>query len=189
MKTLYSILLVAFSSTAFGQVVIGGDTGSAANKTSVLLDFVTGQNKGIILPYVRTLPSGSNVTEGTILLDATDPTKARVRYYNGVTTGGANGWVDLSSGYAADISTAMAIQPTATMVTEDTSSKTIIGAQSSAADGVLVLESKSKAMILPIVASTADVVSPAPGMMVYVKKASGNRLAVFNGVGWTYWKS
>ena len=171
------------SCTAFSQVVISGATGTATDNTSVLLDFAPGQNKGIILPYVTTMPSGAALTEGPIVLDASNPAKAKVKFYNGTAS-----WFDLSNGHEANISSAMTIQPTAANVTENTAAKTIIGNNSSPADGVLVLESATKAMILPIVSKTDDVPDPGPGMMVYINKAGAKRLAVYNGEGWTYWK-
>ena len=104
-----------------------------------------------------------------------------MKYYNGSTT-----WVDLSNGNEADITSALTIQ--SPELVEDATAKAIIGAKTSAADGVLVLESATKAMILPMVESTDDVPNPAPGMMVYINKTGAKRLAVFNGEGWTYWK-
>lgn len=80
-KKIFSILTIAMITGLNAQVVIGGVTGSAgSNTTSVLLDFATGQKKGIIVPYVRTLPTGSNLVGGTILLDVEDATKARMRF-------------------------------------------------------------------------------------------------------------
>lgn len=181
MKNIFSIFLLAISSTAFSQVIIGDAVGTATTKAAVLLDFAAGQNKGIILPYVQTLPSGPGLVEGTILLDARNPLKAKVLYYNGTPT-----WFDLSSRNEADISSKLTIQPTT--IKEDVKARAIIGAITSEADGVLVLESSTKAMVLPMVEKTADVKDPAPGMMVYVNKAGGKRLAVFNGANWTFWK-
>lgn len=184
MKNIFSILTLMVSCTAFSQVVIGSDVGTAADNTSVLLDFASGQKKGIILPYVRTLPAaGTGLSEGTIVLDASDPSKAKVKSYNGTA-----GWFDLSNGNEADVTTAMAIQPGAANVAENIGSKAIIGSRSSAAEGVLVLESSTKAMVLPMVNTTDEVADPAPGMVVYVNKAGAKRLAVYNGAGWTYWK-
>ena len=165
------------TSMAYSQVIIGDQVGTAVNKNAVLLEFAAGQNKGIILPYVRTLPA--TPTPGTILVDATNPTNASVKYYNG-------SWVDLSSGDFANISSQMSLQP-GLSVTESPNSKVIIGATSSAASGVLVLESTEKVMVLPQVATVADIKSPSPGMMVYINKTGSKRLAVFNGGKWTYW--
>ncbi len=175
-KNILALGLLMTSVIAYSQVVIGGKTGSAgSNVTSVLLDFPTGQNKGLIVPYVRTLPASA--VEGTIVLDATASVASRVKYFNG-------SWVDLS-GQDANVTTVLLSQPLA--ITEGTS-KAIIGAPSSTADGVLVLESTTKAMVLPIVTDVNDILSPSPGMMVYVKKAGSKRLAVYNGSKWSFWK-
>lgn len=179
MKNIFSTLLIVISCSAFSQVIIGDAIGTSTTKTSVLLDFAAGQNKGLILPYVKTLPSGAGLAEGTIVLDATDPAKAKVAYYNGAST-----WVDLSSGNEADITADLTIQT----ASEKPSGKTIIGDTTSTADGVLVLESATKAMVLPIVNSTDDINSPSPGMMVYINKTGAKRLAVYNGSVWTYWQ-
>lgn len=190
MKKIIILSLLALSSSAFSQVIIGDAVGTATDKTSVLLEFAaqaSGSNtgKGIILPYVRTLPTAApTMVEGTIVLDASTPTAARIKYYNGNTTSGTNGWVDLS-GQDADVTTILASQPTG--VTE-TNSKAIIGASSSSADGVLVLESTTKAMVLPTVSDVKEIPSPSPGMMVYINKTGAKRLAVYNGSKWSFWK-
>ena len=184
MKHILSILAIAASSTAFSQVIIGDDIGTATDKTSVLLEFAANQNRGIILPYVRTLPTGTGLVEGTILTDATDQENATVKFYNGGTRN--NGWYFLNANKNGSLVSALSTQPTAAQVTEDTEAKVIIGASSSSADGVLVLESADKAMVLPMVNSTDDIPRPAPGMMVYLN-GTNKRLAVYNGIYWAYW--
>lgn len=195
MKKYISIIAVVLSNIAYSQVIIGNDIGTATNKTAVLLEFAVGENKGIILPYTRVLPTGAGLAAGTIVLDATDATKAKVKYYApGNTLADGNGWVDLSNGHEANLTTPvnhMTIQPLSTganAVVENPNGKAIIGANTSSVDGVLILESITKAMVLPIVADTNDVPDPAPGMMVYINKTGAKRLAVYNGEGWTYWK-
>jgi len=178
MKNIISALFIGITAFSNAQVIVGDAIGASSVKTSVLLDFAPNQNKGIILPYVRTLPT--TPTEGTLVLDATDATKARVKYYNGA-------WIDLS-GQDSDITTALATQPIVTQVTEGVGEKVIMGAATSSANGVLVLESTTKAMVLPIVQDVQNVPSPSAGMMVYVNKAGAKRLAVFNGSKWSYWK-
>ena len=178
MKNIFTIILLASITSINAQVIIGNAIGTATTKTSVLLDFAAGQNKGMIVPYVRTIPTGSALVGGSIILDATTATTARMKYYNGST------WIDLS-GQDANVTSALANQPTG--VTE-TNSKSIIGAQSSSADGVLVLESTTKAMVLPTVLDVTSIPSPSPGMMVYVNKAGAKRLAVYNGNKWSFWK-
>lgn len=176
MKKILSILFLAVMVGANAQVIIGDATGAAANTTSVLLDFAKNQNKGIVLPYVRRLPP--EPTQGTIVLDATTATNARVKYYNG-------SWIDLS-GQDANISGALSTQPEGE---EDSKARTIITTDgNSAVDGVLVLESNTKAMVLPIVSDVQNIPSPSPGMMVYVNKAGAKRFAVFNGSKWSFWK-
>ena len=191
MKNLFLATSLAFYNFSFSQVIIGNTTGivPAGQKSSVLLEFAAGQNKGIILPYVRTVPSGFGLVEGTLIVDATDATKAKVTYYNGVISSESpGGWLDLSNGNTADITTVMNIQPTSAIVTEEPAAKVIIGADTTSAEGVLVLESDTKAMVLPMVDSTDDVPDPAPGMLVYINKSEAKRLALFNGEGWTFWK-
>lgn len=191
MKKVFLILGILIFGMGNSQVIIGDNVGTASNKTSVLLEFANGQNKGIILPYLRTIPTGAGLVEGTIILDASTSSSAKVLYYNGVTTDGKTGWVDLSSGHGANVSTFLSEQPLSTganAVVEDEGAKAIIGAETTSAQGVLVLESNTKAMVLPMVESTDNVLDPAPGMMVFINKTGAKRLAVFNGEGWTYWK-
>ena len=183
MKKIVATILLAMMFTANAQVIIGNATGTAAVKTSVLLEFAL-ENKGLILPYVRTIPTGTKLSEGTLLLDASDPTKARVKYYNGT-------WQDLS-GQDANLNSPLvlanfAIEQPSTL-SEIEGSKAIIGSTTTTADGVLVLESTTKAMVLPTVADVQNIPSPSPGMMVYVNKTGAKRLAVFNGSKWSFWK-
>ena len=183
MKTYLMLLLLGGIGISNAQVIIGDKVGTAANKTSVLLEFAKDQNKGLIVPYVRTLPT--DPTPGTILLDASTPTAARMKYWNGTS------WIDLS-GQDANLVTPtdfLAVQPTAAEVPELDASKVIIGGTTSSADGALVLESNTKAMVLPTVEDVKNIPSPSPGMMVYVKKDGAKRLAVFNGSKWSFWKS
>ena len=188
-KILTTIMLAVITGTN-AQVIIGGVNGTAANKTSVLLEFEAGQNKGIIVPYVRTLPTGGALVGGTIILDATTPAAARMKYYNAVTSA----WVDLSGSGANSLSgdltgaNLLPKQPTEAQAPESATSKAIIGASSSTADGVLVLESDTKAMVLPTVSDVQNIPSPSPGMMVYVNKPGAKRFAVYNGSIWSYWK-
>lgn len=169
--------MLVSSTLAFSQVIIGDDIGTAQDKTSVLLEFSKAEKKGIILPYVTKLPA--TPTEGTILLDASTPTDAKVKYYNG-------NWVDLTNDTttAADLTNILVNQP---KVTEESNAKVIIGAENSNADGVLILEHQSKAMVLPTVDTVEDVVNPSPGMVVYLSK--DKLLALYNGEVWSFWEA
>lgn len=177
MKKIIITSLFLASITVFSQVIIGDEIGTATDKTSVLLEFANTNNKGVLLPTVRTLPSSPN--EGTILLDGSTANNARVKYYNGT-------WKDLS-GQNGDVTSFLVNQPTILQVTESTTSKAIVGSDSTTADGVLVLESNTKAMVLPIVTDVNNIASPSPGMMVYVNKTGAKRLAVYNGSTWAFW--
>lgn len=177
----YIILGFVLLSTiqVFSQVIIGNSVGTATNKTSVLLEFANTDDKGIIIPYVTNIPT--TVSEGTILLDASNATAARVKFYNGTS------WVDLS-GQNGNVSTELSTQPT---TAEDPASKVIIGERASSADGVLVLESSTKAMVLPTVTNVNNIPSPSAGMMVYVKGTGATpnkRLAIYNGSKWSFWR-
>lgn len=185
MKNIILTLLLASASSFSAQIIIGDAAGTAAIKTSVLIEFAADQNKGIVLPYVRTMPVSPSA--GTILLDASIPTAARVKLYNANTSSGTNGWLDLS-GQSANVTSVLTAQPTAADAPETLESRTIIGDVISPANGVLVLESTTKAMVLPTVADVQDVMSPSPGMMVYVNKAGSKRLAVYNGAMWSFWR-
>ena len=142
------------------------------------MEFAADQNKGIVLPYLRTLPAAP--TKGTIALDATTATTARVKFFNGT-------WIDLS-GQDADVTQALSTQPTTLLSGEAANANAIIGARTTSADGILVLESETKALLLPQVSDVQNIVKPAPGMMVYVNKEGAKRLAVFNGAKWSFWK-
>lgn len=192
-----SILLLSFllSKLIFSQMIIGGPNGTAPTnkKEAVLLEFENGLNKGIILPYVRTLPSGVGLEGGTIVLDATESSKAKVKYYApGNPNADIDGWVNLSHKSEANLispTNYMQIQPTSNGVNpvlEDTNGGVIIGSETSSAKGVLILESTTRSLILPKVTSTDLIKNPAPGMIVYLD-GTNKRLAVFNGSKWTYW--
>ena len=188
MKTIITTLLLGCISFANAQVIIGDAVGTATNKTSVLLEFAANQNKGIILPYVRVMPTGAALTEGTILMDVSVPAAAAVKYYAGT----VKGWLNLTgeNGAVNTILPSLATQQPAG-ATEMSTAKAVIGDVAGAPDGVLVLNSTSKAMVLPMVEKVGDVPQPAAGMMVYVKGVSptfNKRLAVFNGVKWSFWK-
>ena len=200
MKNIFTIILLAGITSINAQVIIGDAVGTvpAANKSSVLLEFAAGQNKGIIVPYVRVLPTTATArTEGTILLDASDPTKARMKFYNGNTLPLTNGWVDLSGqdGNLTGVGLAdiLAYQPTVADAPETNVSRAIIGVvpnplPAGFPEGVLVLNSTTKTMVLPQVEDVQLIPSPSPGMMVYINKAGAKRLAVYNGTKWSYWK-
>lgn len=179
-KIIISIFLIS-SASLFSQVIIGDEVGTATDKTSVLLEFANTNDKGIIVPYVRTLPA--NPEPGTFLLDISDATKARIKFYSARDAN--EPWEDLS-GKDADVTSQLNIQNPSTP--EIPTAKAIIGNPESLADGALVLESNDKAMVLPIVDDVNNIPSPSPGMLVYINKSGAKRLAVFNGNTWAFWQ-
>lgn len=181
MKKYSCIVAISFFGLAYSQVILGDAKGTAQEKSSVLLEF-SQENKGIVLPYVT---QSLFPQEGSILLDARDPQNARVKYYNGNIADGNAGWFDLS-GKSGMVTSELAQQPTT--ATEKSDAKVVIGSNTSSADGVLVLESDTRAMVLPIVETVQSIENPAPGMMVFLGKTGSKRLAVYNGTVWSFWK-
>lgn len=182
------LLSVSLSFLAFSQVRIGATNSvGSVSSTSVLLEFGTDDDKGIILPYVETVPSGiNNARGGTIIFDVSATTEYKIRVKNENT-----GWKDLSvqSGYSAAVETSVKT-PQASPLADQITGKAIIGDSNSTADGVLVLDSPTKAMVLPIVSSYTTIKNPSPGMMAFLQGATADkhRLIVFNGQKWAFWK-
>lgn len=158
------------------------------NTTSVLLEFGDTNDKGIILPYVETVPTGTNDAKGgTLIFDVSANSEYKVKVKNE----NAN-WTDLSvqSGYSTSVETIVK-PPQASPLADKTGSKAIIGNASTSTDGVLVLDSADKAMILPLVTNFSDIKNPSPGMMAFLKHPSDSnkhRLLIFNGQKWAFWK-
>lgn len=176
MKKIFLVLIVfIFKSSLLAQVIFGDDVGTATNKTSVLMEFANTGDKGLIVPYVT--DKSAITTPGSIILDATTPTAAKVKYYTGTV------WVDLNV-QPSNVSSYLTIQPVAK---ENSSAKVIIGSETSTADGVLVLESSTKAMVLPITSSYQKIINPAPGTMTFINNGGIKTLAVFNGEQWSFW--
>jgi len=162
-----AVAFMAFNSF-FAQVAIGKQT---VDGNSTVLDFdnVTRKTKGIILPATSGLPSGSLVN-GTFVFDVTDNI---VKVYEN------DAWKPLSD---AGSSSAVVANNTA-----EVGKGVVMGDSSSTADGVLVLESQNKAMILPKIATPhINVKSPYPGMICY--DTTSKTLAIFDGSVWNYWK-
>lgn len=188
-KIMYFTALFTFTAFANAQVSLGGKQVVEGNNT--ILDFnstVTGKKatntaidnkEGIILPAVATEPV-INVPDplvqhpnnGTFIYDRA---AEKVKMFEN------NQWKDLSDAGDAD------------KIIPNTSAEStnlhgaIIGANTSEATGVLILESADKALILPRIANPHTAVeSPYPGMMCY--DTVSKTLAVFDGSVWNYWK-
>ena len=184
MKKTSVILSLLLSTLAFSQIRIGQSSATNLSSTSVLLEFGDTKDKGVILPYVETLPTADG---GTLVFDASANGEYKVKFKNQNA-----GWTDLSvqSGYSTTVASKVK-DPQATPLADATSATTIMGAASSSADGVLVLESSNKAMVLPIVEDYTLIKNPSPGMMAFIKHptdSTKHRLIVFNGQTWAFWK-
>lgn len=183
-KIYIGLMAVCFLSFAVkAQVAIGK---SAVEGTSTLLDFDdTDNTRGIILPAVTSLPASP--ANGTFVFDTTD-NKVKV-FYLGISDGAEGNWHYLTEVGIDPQPGSFDYPDTLTHLnnTADTGAGTVIGAESSTADGVLVLESTDKAMILPKIASPhMSVKSPYPGMMCY--DTITHSLAVFDGSNWYFWR-
>lgn len=192
MKKIIVTLLVSISILSFSQVRIGANNAvnSLTNTTSVLLEFGTDNDKGIILPYVEIVPAeGSNTAKGgTLIFDVSSTGEYKVKVKNETT-----GWSDLSvqSGYSTTVETDVK-DPQATPLADKAGAKVIIGNKDTTTDGVLVLDSTDKAMILPIVDDYKAIKNPSAGMMAFQKHPTDNtkhRLIVFNGQKWAFWEA
>lgn len=154
---------------------------TAIGKTSVdgsgIIDFGT-ENKGIVLPWVEDANNliGATATDGTMVFDIqTRKVKVRIN----------NSWKDLSinSDNTATHTTKLNTHLAKNELTNQ--SGVIIGATTSAATGVLVLESSNKALILPKMASPhLNMRDPEPGTIVY--DTVKDLLCVYDGKEWSF---
>lgn len=163
-------LFLAISFEAYTQVAIEK---TSLSSSSVILEFGTDKNKGIILPWVissNSVDTASAAVSGTFIFDTNDK-KVKVKT--------SSGWKDLS-GQSGNADTTLQEN-----LQENPTAKVIIGSNNTI-PGILVLEATDKAMVLPIIDDYTDIVNPSAGMMVYIKK--NKRLATFNGTSWSFWK-
>ncbi|WP_396177127.1 hypothetical protein [Flavobacterium sp.] len=172
MKYLYLIALTTYclcTNNLFSQVGIG--TSTVNNKA--ILEFGS-ENKGIILPWVTSAAAVVSPSGGMLIFDSDDK---KVKYFNDNT----NTWIDMSiTSGAVDTS----IQDS--FAEQTSNSKTIIGSPTTTKTGVLVLESSEKALMLPKVADvTVNFPNPEPGTMVY--DTFRKKIAVYNGLVWSFW--
>lgn len=166
MKKIISIIsliapIIIFSQVSIGKASVDGDG---------ILDFENPARGGIILPAVTSLPTGSAATNGTIIYD-----------YNAgaVKIRENNSWTQLTPETGNTSSINLNTSP-------DTGNGVLIGTATTA-DGVLVLESQTKALILPkIDRPHLNLVNPHPGTMCY--DTFNQALAVFDGSKWYFYK-
>ena len=162
MKNIIIALLLLFSTTAKAQ--IGIETTSV--KSSALLQFPDGSSRGITLPQVQQAVGSS----GTLVFDI-DEKKVRLKK--------DEGWTDFSP-----VGAALTINFSGRA---ESSAPTIMGATSSSAQGALILESSTKALVLPRVANPEQtMINPPAGTICFDTVCK--MIAVYDGVQWSFWK-
>lgn len=168
---IFSFFLGVLSS--MGQTSIGKKTTEGSD---VLLDFKVNDNRGIILPWITKETDVIAPVGGTLIFDTNDK---KVKYFK---VGTSAQWVDLSinTGQVDD-----RIQQN--KVEKTVHDQAVIGSRSSSASGVLVLESVTKAMVLPKMESPhLNILSPQAGTIAF--DTVSKMLCVFNGKEWSFWK-
>ncbi|MCE3025199.1 hypothetical protein [Riemerella anatipestifer] len=185
MKYIYSAILVILGAGTFlkAQVNIGtGSLNTNSNGDSVLLEFNNAEKKGIILPWVvgvshANLVDNTATPNGTFVLDRSDK-KVKVKI-NGL-------WQDLN--YLASTTNAIPVNTSLSSNVEKSTAQVVMGASSSTANGILVLESTSKALVLPKFKDVQkSIANPAPGMMAFDDTPGKEQLCVYNGTEWSFW--
>ncbi|KMQ69058.1 hypothetical protein ACM39_06755 [Chryseobacterium sp. FH2] len=161
------ILTVILAGSSFIKAQVG--MGKDSVDGDAILDFPL-SNTGILLPVVDTLPTGTAASNGTFLLDKSDITvKMRENDL----------WVSLS-----DTGSLTGTMPN---TSAEEGGGIIIGAPGSPAQGVLVLESADKALVLPKVNDpVTNMKSPVAGTICY--DTVSKTIAVFDGLKWSFWK-
>ena len=193
MKYIIAFLTLTVSTCAFAQVAIGKASISnipttTTPNTSISLefgDYVAGQGKGIIVPWVTSAAAVTGAEQGTVVFDTADKIM-KYRKNDG-------NWVALSKneittvdGQANYNTTGVVNTTLQASLTDNPDAKAAIGTPT-ATPGILVLEESNKAMVLPKVPSPhLNIINPEPGVMVY--DTTTKQLAVFNGKVWSFWK-
>lgn len=160
-------VFIVFLSTgkAGAQIAIGK---TSITNPSVLFEFGT-DPEGIILPSVQSAPGSVG---GTFIFNASS------RSVQVLEDTSWKNLTDENQGINHSFSNAGTDNPGATV---------IIGASSTNKPGALVLESSTKAMVLPLVANPHLTMKGAiAGTIVY--DTAADMLAVYDGSSWSYWK-
>lgn len=167
-KIITIIAVIGIFSLGNAQVIISEAANPTLTNSSVLLEFGNA-NKGIILPSMK---QAVNASDGTFIFN-TQTLSVEVK------EGGS--WTNLT------INPVPGEEHVYTNIGPELGEGAIIGSDTTAKPGVLVLESTTQALVLPKVADPAmNIHSPIAGTMVYDTDAG--MLAVFDGKNWSYWK-
>ena len=201
MKYIIAFLTLTVSTCAFAQVAIGKASisnipATTTPNTSISLefgDYVAGQGKGIIVPWVTSAAAVTGAEQGTVVFDTADKImkyrKADGSWFNltknETTTVDGQANYD-TTGYIAPAKLDLQDTNNGVTLTDKPTAKAAIGTPTDT-PGILVLEESNKAMVLPKVPSPhLNIINPEPGMMVY--DTTTKQLAVFNGKVWSFWK-
>ena len=190
MKKIFLVTTLLTATFAFSQVAIGKASVSNSSVSLEFGDYVAGEGKGIVVPWVTSVSAiPANSQNGTIVFDTSDKL---MKYKK------QGSWFNLSKNESGKIGNQTTNSDTTgvvntslqgSSVVEKTDAKVSIGTPTTNAanPGILVLEDSDKAMVLPKVPNPhLNIINPEPGLMVYdtVKK----QLAIFNGKVWNFWK-
>jgi len=167
------ILIMLASQKLQGQIGINTTT---MTNSSVLLEF-SNESKGIILPQVSSV---NNTVAGTFVFDAVDKSvKVKEEKNNSVN----ENWTNLTQN-----SIAGKLHNFANAGGDNSGTAgVIIGSLSSTKPGAVVLESTTKALVLPKVNNPQNSLKGSvAGTMVF--DTESGMLAVYDGSTWSYWK-
>lgn len=209
MKKSITVLSILYTTTIFAQVAIGKKATTAGSDISLEFYDSLDNVKGIVIPWVSTIPdtpvvynstTGSGyrgmqgtIVDGTIIFDLSDK---KMKYRK------AGAWFDLTGDPTFPLTVKDKSNNDITFTQfnsidsslqnekkESNSAKVTIGinGESDTTSGILVLTDTNKAMALPKVANPhLNLMNPTPGMMVY--DTTNRQLAVYNGTIWSFWK-
>ena len=167
-KYIYLFLFVLVINKANAQLIIATDNNNVKQTESTLIQFEDGYTKGIILPANTQVTT--NPTNGSFTFDQSD---RKVKMYEN------DQWVSLTP--TGDSGAILTIN------SNDNGEGVIVGAETSTAEGVLVLESDDRALVLPRIDNpVVNVNSPYPGMIAY--DTTSKTIAIFDGKLWSFWK-
>ncbi|MDY3548122.1 hypothetical protein PG291_05875 [Riemerella anatipestifer] len=178
-----TVIVLSLSLSLKAQVNIGlGSLNVGSTEASVLLEFNNLEKKGIVLPWVKSVSEtdlADNIASpnGTFVLDRNDKyVKVKIN----------NTWQNLN--YLADNINSILVNTSDTNKTEKEEARVIIGSPDSNAKGILVLESTTKALVLPKFREVhKSITNPAPGMIVFDDTPGKEQICVYNGTEWSFW--
>lgn len=168
MKNYIITLLLIFSNYNYSQIAIGKNTIDGSG----IIDFNLNTKGGIVLPYVSEIPAGTSAANGTLIVNAIDNNSISIQARQN------NNWINLTDPISLptlDINNNL-----------DIGNGIVIGNSSTTANGVLVLESNTKALILPKVTNIENYKNSPIGTIFY--DLASKSLVIFDGNSWIYWR-